>query len=152
MEIKDSDINTKAFLRYKHLSANRRFIIMELFPSKQFYFTTTLLIQLLYLHWAHSMIRVSWRPFEKIIKWNQQVTNIRTQNLYPETPFNESNKLCLSKVSGETIRKNLLSLQTKKNAKMDEKLAKFLKDGALVMIIPLTSLIHLAVKLPSFTE
>ena len=98
------------------------------------------------------MVRVSWRPFEKIIKWNQQVTNVRTQNLYPETPFNESNKLCLSKVSGETIRKNLLSLQTKKNAKMDEKLAKFLKDGALVMIIPLTSLIHLAVKLPSFTE
>ena len=75
-----------------------------------------------------------------------------TKNYYSKTSCNVSNDFQLSNVSEEIVKKILLSLDTSKIAGMDQIPAKFLRDGAEVLVLPLRNIINLSIKQSTFPE
>ena len=64
----------------------------------------------------------------------------------------KSNDFEFSNTSEERIKKILLSLDTSKVAGMDQIPAKFLRDGAQVLALPLRNIINLSIKLSTFSK
>ena len=52
----------------------------------------------------------------------------------------------------EVVKKILLSLYTSKATEMDQIQAKFMKDGAKVLALPLRNIMNLSIKLSTFPE
>ena len=52
----------------------------------------------------------------------------------------------------EVVKKILLSLYTSKATGMDQIQAKFMKDGAKVLALPLRNIMNLSIKLSNFPE
>ena len=75
-----------------------------------------------------------------------------TKNYYAKTSCNVSNDFEFSNVSEEDVKKILLSLDTSKAAGIDQIPAKFLRDGAEVLALPLGNIINLSIKLSTFPE
>ena len=78
-------------------------------------------------------------------------TSQTTKNYYAKTSCNVSNDFEFSNVS-EDVKKILLSLDTSKAAGIDQIPAKFLRDGAEVLALPLRNIINLSIKLSTFPE
>ena len=76
-------------------------------------------------------------------------TSQTTKNYYAKTSCNVSNDFEFSNVSEEDVKKILLSLDT---AGIDQIPAIFLRDGAVVLTLPLRNMINLSIKLPTFPE
>ena len=68
------------------------------------------------------------------------------------TPCNISNDFEFSHVSEEVIKKILRSIDTSKTAEMDQVSAKFLRDVAKVLALPLRNIINMSIKLSTFPE
>ena len=68
------------------------------------------------------------------------------------TPCNISNDFEFSNLSEEVIKKILLSIDTSKAADMDQIPAKFLRDVAKVLALPLRNIIDISIKLSTFPE
>ena len=79
-------------------------------------------------------------------------TSQTTKNYYAKNSCNVSNDFEFSNVSEEYVKKILLSLDTSKVAGMDEIPAKFLKDGAQVLALPLRNIINSSIELSTFPE
>ena len=79
-------------------------------------------------------------------------TDQTTKNYYVKTSRNVSNDFEFSNVSEEGIKKILLSLDTSKAAGMDQIPAKFLREGAEVLALPLRNIINLSIKESTFPE
>ena len=79
-------------------------------------------------------------------------TSQTTKNYYAKTSCNVSNDFEFSNISEEDVKKILLSLDTSKAAGMDQIPAKFLRDGAEVLALPLGNIINLSIKLSTFPE
>ena len=79
-------------------------------------------------------------------------TDQTTKNYYVKTSRNVSNDFEFSNVFEEGIKKILLSLDTSKAAGMDQIPAKFLRDGAEVLALPLRNIINLSIKESTFPE
>ena len=79
-------------------------------------------------------------------------TSQTTKNYWAKTSCNVSNDFELSKVSEKDVKKILLSLDSSKAAGMDQIQAKFLRDGAEVLALPLWNIIYLSLKLSTFPE
>ena len=75
-----------------------------------------------------------------------------TKNYYAKTSCNISNDFEFSNVSEEHVKKILLSLDTSKAAGIDQIPAKFLRDGAEVLALPMENIINLSIKLSTFPE
>ena len=73
-------------------------------------------------------------------------------NLIAKTSCNVSNDFEFLNISEEDVKKILLSLNTSKVARMDQIPAKFLRDGAEVLALPLGDIINLSIKLSTFPE
>ena len=89
---------------------------------------------------------------EKLPSAANKFTSLTTKNYYAKISCNISNDFEFSNVSEEDIKKNLLSLDTSKAAGMDQIPAKFLRDGAEVLALPLRNIINLSIKLSTFPE
>ena len=79
-------------------------------------------------------------------------TGQTNKNYYVKTSRNVSNYFEFSKVSEKGIKKILLSLDTSKAARMDQIPAKFLREGAEVLAVPLRNIINLSIKESTFPE
>ena len=79
-------------------------------------------------------------------------TDQTTKNYYVKTSRNVSNDFEFPNVSEEGIKKILLSIDTSKAAGMDQIPAKFLRDSAEVLALPLRNIINLSIKLSIFPE
>ena len=79
-------------------------------------------------------------------------TSQTTKNYYAKTSCNVSNDFKFSNVSEEDVKKILLSLDISKAAGMDQIPAKFLREGAKVLALPLRNIINLSIKLSTFLE
>ena len=79
---------------------------------------------------------------DKLWKLPNKFTSQTTQNNYGKTSCNVSNDFELSSLSKEVIRKNLLSLNTSKAARIDGIPLKFQKDGEKVLAVPLRNIIN----------
>ena len=73
-----------------------------------------------------------------------------TKNYYAKTSCNVSNDFEFSNVSEQDIKKILLSLDASKAAGMGQIVAKFLRDGAEVLALPLRNIINLPTKISTF--
>ena len=82
----------------------------------------------------------------------KKFTGQTTKNYYVKTSRNVSNDFEFSNVFEEGIKKILLSLDTSKAAGMDQIPAKFLRDNAEVLALPLGNTINLSIKLSTFLE
>ena len=80
---------------------------------------------------------------KKLPRAPNKFTSQETKN-YFKTSCNVSSDLEFSNVS-EDVRKILLSFNTSKSAKMDQIPAKYLRDGAQVMALPLRNIINLSI-------
>ena len=89
---------------------------------------------------------------KKLRRAPNKFTSQTTKNYYVKTSCNISNDFKFSNVSEEDIEKILLSLDTSKAAGMDQIPAKFLRDGAEVLALPLGNIINLSIKLSTFPE
>ena len=89
---------------------------------------------------------------EKLPKAPNKFTSQTTKNYYAKTLCNISNDFEFPNVSEEDVKKILLSLDTSKAAGMDQIPAKFLRDGAEVLALPLGNIINLSIKLSTFPE
>ena len=89
---------------------------------------------------------------EKLPRAPNKFTSQTTKNYYAKTSCNVSNDFEFSNVSEEDVEKILLSLDSSKTAGMDQIPAKFLKDGAEVLALPLGNIINLSIKLSTFPE
>ena len=89
---------------------------------------------------------------EKLPRAPNKFTSQTTKNYYAKTSCNVSNDFEFSNVSEEDVKKILLSLDTSKAAGMDQIPAKFLRDGAEVLALPLGNIINLSIKLSTFPE
>ena len=89
---------------------------------------------------------------EKLPRAPNKFTSQTTKNYYAKTSCNISNDSEFSNVSEEDVKKILLSLDTSKAAGMDQIPAKFLRDGAEVLALPLGNIINLSIKLSTFPE
>ena len=58
----------------------------------------------------------------------------------------------LSNVSEEPLKKVLLSLDTSKSAGIEQISAKYLKDDAKLLVLPLKNIINLSIKISTFPE
>ena len=74
---------------------------------------------------------------EKLLRPPNKFTSQRTKNYYAKTSCNVSKVFEFSNVSEEAFKKILLSLDASKIAGMDQIPAKFLRDGAEVLALPL---------------
>ena len=74
-------------------------------------------------------------------------TSQTTKNYYSRTSCNLSNDFEFSNVSEEDVKKTLLSLDASKAAGMDQIPAKFLRDSAEVLALPLGNIINSSIKL-----
>ena len=79
-------------------------------------------------------------------KFNGQTT----KSYYAKTSCNVTNDFEFPNVSEEDVKSILLSLNTSKAAGIDQIPAKFLRDGAEVLALPLGNIINLSIKLPNF--
>ena len=79
-------------------------------------------------------------------------TSQTTKNYYTKTSCNISNDFEFSNVSEEDVKKISHSLDTSKAAGMDQIPAKFLRECAEVLALPLGNIINLSIKLSSFPE
>ena len=75
-----------------------------------------------------------------------------TKNYYAKILCNVSNDFEFSIVSGEDVKKILLSLATSKAAGMEQIPAKHLRDGADVLALPLRNITNLSLKLSTSPE
>ena len=75
-----------------------------------------------------------------------------TENYYAKILCNVSNDFEFSIVSGEDVKKILLSLATSKAAGMEQIPAKHLRDGADVLALPLRNITNLSLKLSTSPE
>ena len=89
---------------------------------------------------------------EKLPRAPDKFTSQTTKNYYAKTSCNVSNNFEFSNVSEENVKKILISLDTSKAAGMDQIPAKFLRDGAEVLTLPLENIINLSIKLSTFPE
>ena len=89
---------------------------------------------------------------EKLPKAPNKFTSQATKNYYAKTSCNVSNDSELSNVSEKVIKKILLSLDISKAAGIDQVPAKFLRDGAKALALPLRNIIDLSIKLSIFPE
>ena len=74
---------------------------------------------------------------EKLLRASNKFTSQRTKNYYAKTSCNVSKAFEFSNLSEEAFKKILLSLDASKIAGMDQIPAKFLRDGAEVLALPL---------------
>ena len=74
---------------------------------------------------------------EKLSRAPNKFTSQTTKNYYTKTSCNVSNDFEFSNVSEEDVKKILLSLDTSKATGMDQIPAKFLRDGAEILALPL---------------
>ena len=74
---------------------------------------------------------------EKLPRAPNKFTSQTTKNYYAKTSCNVSNDFEFSNVSEEDVKKILRSLDTSKAAGNDQIPAKFLRDGAEVLALPL---------------
>ena len=88
---------------------------------------------------------------EKLPRTPKRFTGQTTKNYYAKTSCNVSNDFEFSKVSEEDVKKTLLSLDTGKATGIDQIPAKFLRDSAEVLALPL-GIINLSIKLSTFPE
>ena len=79
-------------------------------------------------------------------------TDQTTKNYYVKTSRNVSNDFEFPNVSEEGIKKILLSIDTSKAAGMDQIPAKFLRDSAEVLALPLRNIINLSIKESTYPE
>ena len=93
-------------------------------------------------------------PSKKTAKDTQKITNQAIKSYYGKTSCNVTNelsvKLELSNVSEEVIKKTLLNLDISKATEMDQIVAKFLRNGAEILALPLRNIINLSIKLSTF--
>ena len=78
--------------------------------------------------------------------------NVLWNKCFGKTSCNVSNDFGFSNVSEEAIKKILLRLDTSKAAGMGQIPAKFLRDGAEALALPLGNIINLSIKLSTFPE
>ena len=96
--------------------------------------------------------RISSDLQENLPSAPKKFTSLTTKNYCAKTSCNISNNFEFSNVSDEDIKKNFFSLDTSKAAGMDQIPAKFLRDGAEVLALPLRDIINLSIKLLTFPE
>ena len=84
---------------------------------------------------------------EKLPRAPNKFTSQTTRNYYTKTSFYVSNHSEFSNISEEVVEKILLSLNKSKTAGMDQIPAKFLRDGAEVLALPLGN-INLSIIFP----
>ena len=89
---------------------------------------------------------------EKLPKAPNKFTSQTTKNYYAKTSCNVLNDFKLSNASEEVIKKISLSLDTSEATGMDQIPAKLLRDGAEVLALPLSNMINLLIKFPTFSE
>ena len=89
---------------------------------------------------------------EKLPRATNKFTSRTTKNYYVKTSCNVCNDFEFSNVSEEHVKKILLSLDASKATGMDQIPAKFLRDGAEVLALPLRNIINLLIKLSTFPE
>ena len=88
---------------------------------------------------------------EKLPGAPNKFTSQTTKNYHAKTSCNVSNDFEFSNVF-DYVKNILLNLDTSKAAGMDLIPAKFLRDGAEVLALPLTNIINLSIKLSTFQE
>ena len=74
------------------------------------------------------------------------------KNYYAKTSCNISYEFEFSNVSEEDVKKTLISLDTSNAAGLEQIPAKFLRDGAEVLVVPLGNIINLSIKLSTFPQ
>ena len=79
-------------------------------------------------------------------------TSQTTKNCFVKTWCNASNDFEMSSISKQVIKKFLLNITASKDAGIDHIPAKFLKDGAEVLALPLRYIINWSIKLSNFPE
>ena len=89
---------------------------------------------------------------EKLPRAPNKFTLQATKNYYAKTSYNVSNDFEFSKISEEDVKKIVLSLDTSEAPGIDQIPAKFLRDGAEVLALPLGNIINLSIKLSTFPE
>ena len=89
---------------------------------------------------------------EKLPKVTNKFTSQKTTNYYAKTSWNVSNDFEFSNVCEEDVKKILISLDTSTTAGMNQIPAKFLRDGAEVLALPLGNVINLSIKISAFPE
>ena len=89
---------------------------------------------------------------EKLPKVTNKFTSQKTTNYYAKTSWNVSNDFEFSNVCEEDVKKILISLDTSTTTGMNQIPAKFLRDGAEVLALPLGNIINLSIKLSTFPE
>ena len=89
---------------------------------------------------------------EKLPKVTNKFTSQKTTNYYAKTSWNVSSDFEFSNVCEEDVKKILISLDTSTTAGMNQIPAKFLRDGAEVLALPLGNIINLSIKLSTFPE
>ena len=82
----------------------------------------------------------------------KKFTTQTTKNYYAKTSCTVSNDFEVSNVSHEDVKKILRSLDTSKAAGINQIPAKFLRDGAEVLTLPLGNIINLLIKLSTLPE
>ena len=88
---------------------------------------------------------------EKLPRAPNKFSSQKTRNYYTKTSCNIFNDFEFSNSSEEDFKKILLSLHTSKAAGMEIP-AKFLRDGAEVLALPLKNIIDLSIKLSALPE
>ena len=89
---------------------------------------------------------------EKLPRAPNKFSSQTTKNYYAKTSCNVSNDFEFSSVSEEDVKKILLSLDTSKAAVIEQIPAKFLRNGAEVLALPLGNIMNLSTKLSNFSE
>ena len=88
----------------------------------------------------------------KLPRAANKFTSQTTKNYYSKTSRKVCNDFEFSHISGESIKKILLNLNTSKAAGMDQSPSKFLRDGSEVLLLPLRNIINLSINLLTFPE
>ena len=88
---------------------------------------------------------------EKLPRAPNKFTSQTTKNYYTKTSCNISNDFEFSNLP-EDVKKILLSLNTSNATGINQTQAKFLRDGAEVLVLPLGNIINLAINLSTFPE
>ena len=89
---------------------------------------------------------------EKLPRAPNKFTSQTTKNCYAKTSCNVSNDFKFLNVSQEDVKKILPSLDTSKAAGIDKIPAKFLRDGAELLALPLGNIMNLSIKFSTFPE
>ena len=89
---------------------------------------------------------------EKLPRAPNKFSGQTNKNYYAKTSCNVSNDFEFSSVSEEDVKKILLSLDTSKAAVIEQIPAKFMRNGAEVLALPLGNIMNLSIKLSNFPE